>query len=184
MTTTPFRFGIGLVLGFTVLMGAFEASRGTAFERFIVEDLVLVPTTSLINALTPDEHVQLIGRTIASPGGASLRVTRGCEGIEMFLLLVAAILAFPADFKRRIQGLLWGSLLAYALSISRLMALHYILRYSPGAWQALHGFVMPSPAVLACTRDSQAPALPRSRNSGVPGPRGSHHGLPTPALDG
>jgi exosortase/archaeosortase family protein len=139
------RFGITFLLGFALLMGAFEASRGTAFERFVVEDVILVPTTGLINIVTPGEHVTLVGRTIAN-----LRVTRGCEGIEMFLLLVAAILAFPgATAKHRLTGLLVGGVLAYLLSVTRLMALHYTLRYSPTAWEALHGLVLPlGPIVL------------------------------------
>jgi len=37
----------------------------------------------------------------------------------MFLLLMAGIVAFPAPRKRRIQGLLLGSLLAYVLSVAR-----------------------------------------------------------------
>ncbi len=108
----------------------------------MVEDLILVPTTAIINTVTPDVHAQLVGRVISSPG-SKLHVTRGCEGIEMFLLLVAGIVAFPAAWKQRLRGLLFGSILAYALSIARLLALHYILRYSPGAWEALHGLVLP-----------------------------------------
>ncbi len=147
-STTPVGFALLFVVGFAVLFGAFEASRGSAFERFVVEDLILVPTTDLINVVTPNEHAQLNGRVIASPG-SSLHVTRGCEGIEMFLLLGAGIIAFPASWKQRVQGLLLGSSLAYALSITRLMALHYILRFSPGAWEALHGLVLPvGPVIL------------------------------------
>ena len=143
------RFALKFVIAFALLTGVFEASRGTALERLIVEDGILLPTTGLINMLTPQEHVTLAGRTIACPDGSGLRVTRGCEGIEMFLLLTAAILAFPASWRRRLQGLLVGSILAYLLSITRLMLLHYILRYSPDAWQTLHGLVLPlGPVVL------------------------------------
>jgi exosortase/archaeosortase family protein len=67
----------------------------------------------------------------------------------MFLLLAAGIGAFPASWKRRAQGLLIGTIVAYALSVARLMALHYILRYSPSAWEALHGLVLPlGPIIL------------------------------------
>lgn len=129
-------------------MGSFEASRGTSFERFLVEDLILVPTTRLINAVTPQEHVELVGRAIVSPG-ANLRITRGCEGVEMFLMLVAGIFAFPATLRQRAKGLLLGSMLAYVLSLARLMTLHYVLRYSPNAWEALHGLVLPlGPIIL------------------------------------
>jgi exosortase family protein XrtM len=150
MAITPLRFGIRFVIGFAVLMGVFEASRGSTFERFIVEDLILVPTVHLINAVTPNEHVELLGRTLVSPG-ANLWVTRGCEGIEMFLLLIAAISAFPASVKRRMQGLVVGAILAFVLSIVRLMILHYVLRYSPAAWDALHGLILPLAPILVIT---------------------------------
>jgi exosortase family protein XrtM len=142
MATTPARFALKFVIGFAILMGAFEASRGTAFERFVIEDVILTPTVKLINTVTPAEHVTLVGRSMVSVG-ATLHITRGCEGIEMFLLLIAAILAFPASFERRVQGLLFGSILAYVLSIARLMALHYVLRYSPGTWEISHGLILP-----------------------------------------
>ena len=145
---SPLAFALKFILYFALLYGAFEASRGSAFERFVVENMILVPTTALIDAVTPEEHVALVGRVISSPG-SNLNVTRGCEGIEMFLLLVAGIGAFPTSWRRRAQGLLFGSIVAYVLSVTRLMALHYILRYSPSAWEALHGLVLPlGPIIL------------------------------------
>ena len=147
-SAAPRAFALKFILYFALLFGAFEASRGSAFERFVVEDLILAPTTALINGVTPGEHATLAGRVISSPG-SNLNVTRGCEGIEMFLLLAAGIGAFPASWKRRAQGLLFGSIVAYALSVARLMTLHYILRYSPDSWEALHGLVLPlGPIIL------------------------------------
>jgi len=145
---TPLGFAVKFVLCFAVLFGAFEASRGSAFERFVVEDMILVPTTDLINVVTPREQAQLAADRVISSPGSNLHVTRGCEGIEMFLLLVAGIIAFPASGRQRLRGLLIGSILAYVLSITRLMALHYILRYSPEAWQALHGLVLPLAPII------------------------------------
>jgi len=168
---TPLRFAVRFVLGFAVLLAAFEASRGTAFERFVVEGLILHPAALVINLLHPTEHVQLIGRTLAFDAGAALRVTRGCEGIEMFLLLIAAILAFPASWQRRAQGLLVGSLLAYVLSIIRLTLLCLILRYSPTLWEALHGLVLPlGPIVLLAIYFARWSAL-ASVPSAQPAPR-------------
>ena len=149
MKTTPLRFGLRFLIVFGALTAGFEASRGTSFERVLVEDMILSPTVRLINAVTPGEHATLAGRRILAPGSAGLHVTRGCEGIELVLMLVAAIAAFPAGLERRVQGLLLGSLLAYVLSVMRLMALHYALHYSPGAWEALHGLILPlAPVVL------------------------------------
>jgi exosortase/archaeosortase family protein len=146
---TPLRFGLTFLVLFGVLAGAFEASRGTALERWLVEDAILAPTVVLIDALTPAEHAVRAGRTIAAPGGPGLHVTRGCEGIELFLMLVAAIAAFPSSAAHRVRGLLLGSVLAWLLSVLRLMALYYTLRHSPAAWEALHGLILPlAPVVL------------------------------------
>jgi exosortase family protein XrtM len=138
----PLRFSVIFLLLFGVLAGGFEASRGTAFEHVAVVDLILVPTVALINVVTPQDHVELRGRTLVS-GGAQLHVTRGCEGVELLLLLTAAIAAFPARLGHKAQGWLIGFVLAYVLSVARLMILDYTLRYAPGAWEAMHGLIMP-----------------------------------------
>ncbi len=167
MQSTPLRFALAFAALAALLIGGFEALRGTALERFLVETLILKPTAALIGVLTPAEHVQLLGRRLISLQGPALNVTRGCEGIEMFLLLLAAVLAFPASGRRRLQGLLWGSLLAYALSLTRLLLLHYTLTYQPSLWQALHGLILPlGPIVLlalyfACWSAAASTAAPR-----------------------
>jgi len=142
-------FGLRFVLVLALLLTAFEASRGTAVERFLVDDLILEPTAHVINVVTPGERVTLINRTLISAQGSRLHVTRGCEGIEMFLLLISAIAAFPASLGRRLQGFVLGSALAYVLSVGRLVALHYTLRYWPGAWENAHGLILPlGPIIL------------------------------------
>jgi exosortase/archaeosortase family protein len=117
-------FGLKFALIFALLFSAFEASRGTRFEEFLIHDGVLWPTASLIDAVAPAERVRVQGRLLVS-SGSRLRVTRGCEGVEMLLLLTAGILAFPATAKHRVRGFLSGILIVYALTIARLMLLHF-----------------------------------------------------------
>lgn len=143
-------FVVKFALLFAVLMGGFEASRGTVIERVVVTDGILVPTTTLIRLAAPDEHVELVGHTIRSPS-SKLNVTRGCEGVEVLLMLVAALLAFPATWRSRIRGLAIGFAVAYVLSVARLIALHFTLRYAPGAWEALHGLILPLAPILVVT---------------------------------
>jgi exosortase family protein XrtM len=142
------RFALKFIIAFAVLAAAFEASRGTALEKFVVEDAILVPTVAVINSVTPGEHVELHERTLTT-STSRLHVTRGCEGVEMFFLLVAAILAFPASPRRRAQGFVIGLALVYILSIARLAMLDWALRYSPGAWEILHGLVLPLAPIMA-----------------------------------
>ncbi len=135
-------FALKFIVCFAVLMVAFEASRGTAIERFLVEDCILKPTVALVHVVAPHEPIRLAGRVISSPS-SHLRVTRGCEGVEIFLLLVAGIVAYPASLRAKTQGIVIGFVVSYVLSVLRLIALHFTLRYSPGSWEALHGLILP-----------------------------------------
>ena len=119
-------FAVRFILCFGLLMGAFEASRGTELERAVVEDGLLRPTTWIAQCITPAEPVRLVGRTLQTPH-SHLHVIRGCEGVETLLLLVAAILAYPASWTARVRGLLVGAALAYGLSVARLIALYLAL---------------------------------------------------------
>lgn len=163
-TASPLGFALQFVIIFAILMGSFEASRGSAFERFVVEDVILVPTVGVINLMLPADHVELVGRTFVS-GATRMHVTRGCEGVEMFLLLGAAIVAFPASLTRRLQGLSIGFVLAYILSLARLTVLVYTLRHAPDAWEALHGLILPLAPVIGMAwyflRWSSSTASPR-----------------------
>lgn len=135
-------FAARFIVGYALLMGAFEATRGTAFERAVVEQGLLRPTVAVLRILAPTEQVELVGRTLTSPG-SRLRVVRGCEGVETLLLLVCAILAYPAPWRARARGLVLGALLAYLLSVSRLIALHLTLRHAPDLWETMHGLILP-----------------------------------------
>jgi exosortase family protein XrtM len=132
---------------FALEFAAFEASRGSYIEKIVIDDLALTPTAALINWFAPAEAVRVEGRTLTTSNSA-LRITRGCEGVEMLLLLTAGILAFPASMRHRARGFCIGLVIVYAVTITRLVLLHFALRYSPRAWDMLHGLVLPLGPVL------------------------------------
>lgn len=143
----PLRFALRFFVSFALLVGGFEAARGTRFERFVIEDLVIRPAAAVIHGLTPGDRVWVQGRMLAS-AQASLLVTRGCEGVEIVALLLAAIVAYPASAKQRLLGALVGFMLAYVLSVGRLAALYYAFQYQPGSWEAVHGVIAPLVPVI------------------------------------
>jgi exosortase/archaeosortase family protein len=138
---SPFRFSLKFIVLFVILAAAFEISRGTAFGRLVIDGLILSPTVALLNDSSRD-RVTLEGHTIVS-GASRMRVVRGCEGVELFLLLLAAIFAYPASLSHQAKGLFFGFLLAYGLSVGRLIVLDDTLRYAPAAWELMHGLIMP-----------------------------------------
>jgi exosortase family protein XrtM len=141
------RFACMFAALFGLQFAAFEASRGSYVEKVVVDDLALTPTAALINWLAPAESVRVDGHSLITSDSA-LHITRGCEGVEMLLLLSAGILAFPASMGHRARGFCLGLVIVYALTIARLVLLHFTLRYSPHAWDMLHGLVLPLGPVL------------------------------------
>jgi exosortase/archaeosortase family protein len=141
------RFALIGGVAFAILLGSFEACRGSGFERFLIDFLILKPTGYILDLWWPADHVTLLGRTFIS-GATSVHVTRGCEGVEMFLMLGAAILAWPGSFRKRLSGLLVGLVLACVLTVARLLVLVYTLRHAPRAWESLHGLILPLAPVL------------------------------------
>ena len=146
--TTLVRFAFVFAVAFALQFAAFEASRGSSFEKIVIDDLTLTPTATLINWFAPAEAIRVDGRSLTTSNSV-LRITRGCEGVEMLLLLTAGILAFPTSTRHRARGFCVGLVIVYALTIARLVLLHFTLRYCPHAWNMLHGLVLPlGPVVL------------------------------------
>src|ERR1700737_3869302 len=148
LNATLVRFACVFAVAFALQFAAFEASRGSYFEKLVIDDLALTPTAALINWLAPAEAVRVDGHSLTTSNSV-LRITRGCEGVEMLLLLTAGIFAFPTSPRHRARGFCVGLVIVYALTIARLVLLHFTLRYSAHAWNMLHGLVLPlGPVVL------------------------------------
>jgi exosortase family protein XrtM len=147
LNTHLVRFAFIFAGLFALQFAAFEASRGSYVEKIVIDDLALTPTATLINWLAPAEDVRVDGHSLTTSNSV-LHITRGCEGVEMLMLLTAGILAFPASTRLRARGFCMGLVIVYALTIARLVLLHFTLRYSPHAWDMLHGLVLPLGPVL------------------------------------
>lgn len=93
-----------------------------------------------------DPGVAVSGATLYSPAnGFSVTILAGCNGVEAMIVLLAAILAYPAPWKHRFAGLGAGVAAIQLLNIVRIVSLFYIGQWSLAvfewahlyAWQAL-----------------------------------------------
>ena len=55
----------------------------------------------------------------------------GCNGVNVVILLWAAILAYPANLKWKLTGLAGGLAAIQILNLFRLISLYYLGQYSP-----------------------------------------------------
>jgi exosortase/archaeosortase len=101
--------------GVFVLQMSFDACRGSSFEHFVIGDLTVVPTATLINVITPEVGVKAMGNQLRAPGGG-INVMKGCEGTEIMFMLVAAFSAVVMPWRRRLAGLGIGILMVFCLN--------------------------------------------------------------------
>jgi exosortase family protein XrtM len=106
--------------------------------------------SELIHWLAPLEGVSAVHNHVLSPR-ADLEIVRGCDGAGALFLIVAAILAFPANFKRKLLGLGVGVLLMYGLNLGRIVGLYFIIAYQRDWFDLVHTYLAPTLIiVLAC----------------------------------
>jgi exosortase H (IPTLxxWG-CTERM-specific) len=70
--------------------------------------------------------------------GFSMEVRDGCNGVNVVLLLWAAILAYPSNLKWKFTGLAGGLAAIQILNLFRLISLYYLGQYSPPLFEFAH----------------------------------------------
>ena len=68
--------------------------------------------------------------------------------IVLFLVLVSAILAFPAPWKNKMSGLLFGFLAIQILNVVRIVSLFYLGMWSPVWFKWFHEYLWQALIVL------------------------------------
>lgn len=132
------RFFIGFIVLFVLLQAAHYFTRSYT-ASFLVDTMTTRASSALINIITPNEKTVVSGGAII--GGATVEVMRGCEGIEGMLLLIAAVLAFPARALFKLYGIIGGILFIYVFNLARIAGLYYTVRYKPALFDMMHIYV-------------------------------------------
>jgi exosortase family protein XrtM len=103
----------------------------------------------LVNLLTPDAAVTVTGFSIGNQH-AVVEVANGCDGLDALLLLLAAVLAFPMEPRRKLLGAVIGVTLVLGLNLARIAGLWYCQRYWPSSFQTMHETVGQTVLIVAC----------------------------------
>jgi len=72
-----------------------------------------------------------------------LTVAKNCDAMDVNLLLAAAMIAFPAPWKRRLVGIVAGVGLLSVVNLLRIVALYQINVHAPRAFEFIHAEVFP-----------------------------------------
>jgi exosortase/archaeosortase family protein len=88
------------------------------------------------------EQVTCTGAELTS-GDGFLAIGRGCTAVEPTLLVVAAILAGPTSWLRRLAASVVAILLLGALNLLRIVSLFFVDRHWPAAFDSAHHEIWP-----------------------------------------
>ena len=110
-----------------------------------VQNAVVLPWTQALAQISAriimlfDANVAAFGKILQSTtNGFAVSIEAGCNGIEAAIVLIAAMLAFPAPWKHRIIGIFAGLLAVQLLNIVRVISLFYLGQWSMTAFEWAH----------------------------------------------
>ncbi len=110
-----------------------------------VQSAVVLPWTDALARICAglltifDPHVAAFGKILQSTtNGFAISIEAGCNGIEAAIILIAAMLAFPAPWKHRLIGILAGLAAVQVLNIVRVVSLFYLGQWNFKAFEWAH----------------------------------------------
>ena len=165
------------VLFLVILVALFAAEMTPPVQAALV-----IPWTEALARISAalvtlfDPGVTAVGKVLQNTGnGFAVSIESGCNGIEAAIVLIAAMLAFPAPWKHRVLGILAGLAAVQALNIVRVVSLFYVGQWSMPVfewahlylWQAL---IMLDVLVVWLIWIRSLPPLPPTRTPPPPPP--------------
>lgn len=127
---------------YVALQWAWLQARDTPLERLVIHQLTVGSAVAMINGLTPEAQARGAAASIRAAGGG-INIRNGCEGTEIWFLLVAAIAGFPAGWRARLLGMLAGAVVVFVLNQARVLGLFYGLRHDRDLFDLLHTLIAP-----------------------------------------
>lgn len=82
------------------------------------------------------------GKLLSNPvNGFAVSVEAGCNGIEACIVLVAAMVAYPAPWRHRLAGLALGLLAVQGLNVVRIISLFYLAQWHEDWFHFAHEYL-------------------------------------------
>jgi exosortase H (IPTLxxWG-CTERM-specific) len=95
--------------------------------------------------ITPfDDSVIAYGRVLRDgTNGFAVSIEAGCNGVEATIVLIAAVLAFPATWIQRVQAITLGFLAIQIANLLRIISLFYVGQWDIDIFNWVHLYLWP-----------------------------------------
>lgn len=120
-----------------------------------VQQHLIVPFTTLLAHLSAaiilpfDSSVVAYGKVLQfTDTGFAVSIEAGCNGVEAAIVLVAAIIAFPARWRDRLLAIGLGFLAIQMINLARIISLFYLGNWNMAAFSWIHLYLWPALIML------------------------------------
>ncbi len=114
----------------------------------VIQNTLILPWTYMLARLSGslislvDTDVAITGKVVSSTlNGFAVSIEPGCNGVEAMLVLLAAILAFPASWRYKLWGLAWGFVAIQGMNLLRIISLFYLGQWSRELFDWAHLYI-------------------------------------------
>jgi len=135
----PYKF----VMSLLILMGLYYSMAALSYLDWFVSIFVYLSTHISGFILQQIEPNVVIFQDFIKNDSFTMKISFGCEGSEPVVLFIFAILAFPANWKAKVVGVMVGGILVFGLNILRIIALFYIGKHSMSNFELFHNDIFP-----------------------------------------
>lgn len=115
-----------------------------------VHNAIILPFTNSLASIsaaliTPfDDSVIFYGKILQDAGsGFAVSIESGCNGVEATIVLVAAVVAFPAPWRSRLAAIAIGFLAIQVMNIARIISLFYLGQWNFDVFTWIHLYLWP-----------------------------------------
>ena len=116
-------------------------------ERIVIHDATVGVAVGLINLVSPGVKARGYESRIQAAGGG-INILSGCEGTEVLLLLLSAVIVTRARWHHKLIGLLLGMSLIFSMNQVRVLSLFYSFRHDRELFSQLHSVIGPLGMVI------------------------------------
>ena len=120
-----------------------------------VQEHVITPFTSMLAHLSAvlilpfDNSVVAYGKILQfKDSGFAVSIEAGCNGVEATIVLIAAIGAFPANWRARLIAIGLGFLAIQVINIVRIISLFYLGNWNLEYFSWIHLYLWPALIML------------------------------------
>lgn len=120
-----------------------------------VQEQLVVPFTGLLAQISAaliapfDSGVIAYGKVLQfQDTGFAVSIEAGCNGVEATIVLIAAVVAFPASWKARFTVIVLGFLAIQVLNIARIISLFYLGNWDIDIFSWVHLYLWPALIML------------------------------------